>query len=95
MTAKWKDKIIAQSDNTIVVEGNQYFPPEDVNMEMLEENNEKHYTCPWKGEAQYYDLVADGKRKTAAVWSYPDPKPAARNIKGYKAFEIDEEVSVE
>ncbi len=86
MKAVWKDKVIAESDNTEVVENNHYFPPGDVNMEYLEENNREHYTCPWKGEAQYYDVVVEGERNDAAAWSYPDPKPAASNIARYVAF---------
>ncbi|MGM0442177.1 MAG: DUF427 domain-containing protein [Elusimicrobiota bacterium] len=86
MKAVWKDTLIAQSDDTIEVEGNQYFPPQDVNMEYLEVNNEEEYTCPWKGETQYYDVVVEGNRNSAAAWGYPDPKPEAKKIKDYKAF---------
>jgi uncharacterized protein (DUF427 family) len=86
MKAVWNGQVIAESDDTIEVEGNQYFPPDDVNMEFLEENNEEHYTCPWKGETQYYDVVVGGSRNSAAAWGYPDPKPAAEKIRGYRAF---------
>jgi uncharacterized protein (DUF427 family) len=93
MKATWNNSVIAQSDSTIEVENNQYFPREDVNMEYLEENNEEHYTCPWKGEAQYYDVVAGGERNKAAAWSYPNPKPAAKHIANYIAFWRGVEVS--
>jgi uncharacterized protein (DUF427 family) len=86
MKAEWNGEEIASSDVTLVVEGKQYFPPDDVNMEYLEENNQKHYTCPEKGEAQFYDLVAGGSRLEGAAWSYPDPKEKAGHIAGYVAF---------
>ena len=86
MKAIWRDQVIAESSNTIEIEGNQYFPPEDVNMEYLTENNEEHYTCPWKGVAQYYDVMVDGELNKAAAWSYPEPKPAAKKIAKHIAF---------
>lgn len=85
VTATWNDTIIAESDKTVVVEGNHYFPPESVRMELLEDSG-THSTCPWKGVASYKTIVADGARNADAVWYYPDPKSAAANIKGYFAF---------
>ena len=83
--ATWNGAVIAQSDRTIVIEGNHYFPPEDVLTEYLEQS-ERHSVCPWKGTASYYDLVVEGQRNSAAAWYYPTPKPAAREIAGYIAF---------
>lgn len=85
MKAIWKDKVIAESNDTIEVEGNQYFPPEAVNKAFLKESN-THSTCPWKGEASYYDVQVDGETNKDAAWYYPEPKDAAANIKSYVAF---------
>jgi len=84
-TARWNGAVIAQSDETVVVEGNHYFPAESVD-EALLEASETHTTCPWKGVASYKSLVVDGKLNPDAVWYYPDPKPAAAEIKGRYAF---------
>lgn len=84
-TATWNDTIIAQSDATIVVEGNHYFPPESVNMALLV-NSGTHSHCPWKGEASYMTIMVDGAKNTDAVWYYPEPKEKAAQIKGYFAF---------
>ena len=83
--AIWNGEVIADSDHTILVEGNHYFPPQDVNRELLVESDE-HSQCPWKGTASYYDLVVDGERNRGAVWYYPEPFPAAEPIKDYLAF---------
>ena len=83
--AVWKGKVIAESDKTEDVEGNQYFPPDSVKMEFLKKSDTP-YTCPWKGECQYFDVVVDNETNKDAAFSYPDPKPAAENIKGYVAF---------
>ncbi|MBA4046956.1 MAG: hypothetical protein C0476_00275 [Sphingomonas sp.] len=85
VTASWRDTIIAQSDATLVVEGNHYFPPDAVRMELLEDSS-THSTCPWKGVASYKSIVVAGERNADAVWYYPDPKSAASNITGYFAF---------
>lgn len=77
--------VIAESDSTRVVEGNHYFPPDSVRGEYLEDSSAKS-TCPWKGEASYYDVVVGGERAEQAAWSYPDPKPAAAEIKDHVAF---------
>ena len=83
--AVWNGTVIARSDRTVVVEGNHYFPPADVLGAHLEASP-NHTVCPWKGTASYYDVVVDGKRNEAAAWYYPDPKPAARQIRDHVAF---------
>jgi uncharacterized protein (DUF427 family) len=83
--AVWKGTTIAESDDTVVIEGNHYFPPDSLKREHLEPSPHGT-TCPWKGRARYYDVVVAGDRNPAAAWSYPDPKPAARAIKGRVAF---------
>lgn len=84
-TATWNDTIIAHSDDTIVVEGNHYFPPESVNMALLTDSPTKSH-CPWKGDASYKTIVVDGAKNADAVWYYPEPKEKAAQIKGYFAF---------
>jgi uncharacterized protein (DUF427 family) len=84
-TATWNGAVIAQSDETIIVEGNHYFPPESVDAARLRSSS-KHTRCPWKGKADYYDVVVDGNVNTGAAWFYPSPKPAASDIKNYVAF---------
>ena len=83
--AIWDGTMIAQSDRTVVIEGNHYFPLEDVNTEYLEASSE-HTVCPWKGTAGYYDVVVDGQRNQAAAWCYPEPRHAAVQIKDHVAF---------
>jgi uncharacterized protein (DUF427 family) len=83
--AVWKDKVIAESKNTIIVEGNHYFPPQDVTKEFLVESDYRTM-CPWKGEAHYYDVVVNGEINENAAWSYPQPKEKAAHITGYVAF---------
>lgn len=85
MKVIWNDTIIAESDETIVVEGNHYFPPNAVKSEYFE-SSDRHTTCPWKGKASYYDVVVNGERNAGAAWYYPDPKPAASEIKDHVAF---------
>ena len=85
MKAIWNDAVLAESKETIVVEGNHYFPPDSVNREYFRESD-KHSTCPWKGLASYYDVVVDGKVNKDAAWYYPAPKEAAKQITGYVAF---------
>lgn len=85
MKAIWNDATVAESDQTVVVEGNHYFPPQSVNRQYLQESS-KHTTCPWKGEASYYDVVVDGQVNKDAAWYYPEPKPAANEIKDHVAF---------
>lgn len=85
MKAIWNDKVVAESDRTIEIEGNQYFPPESIKKEYFEKTD--HNTvCPWKGEASYYTLKVDGKENKNAVWSYHEPKEEARALEDYLAF---------
>jgi uncharacterized protein (DUF427 family) len=85
MKAVLNDTVIAESDATEEVEGNHYFPPEAVDDAYLEASDHRT-TCPWKGEASYYDVVVEGERLSNAAWYYPDPKEAAANIKDHVAF---------
>jgi uncharacterized protein (DUF427 family) len=85
MKATWNNEVIAESDATVVVEGNHYFPPDSVNKEHLQPST-THTRCPWKGEASYYDVVVDGETNKDAAWYYPDPKDAAAEIKDRIAF---------
>ncbi len=85
MRAVWNNAVIAESDDTVVVEGNHYFPPDSVNFEYLRDST-KHTVCPWKGTASYYDVVVDGQQNKAAAWYYPETKDAARQIAGRIAF---------
>ncbi len=83
--ATWNGAVLAESDRFETVEGNVYFPPDTLRRELVKESG-THTECGWKGTASYYDVVVDGKVNKDAVWYYPDPKPAAANIKGYFAF---------
>ena len=85
MKATWKDAILAESGDIVVTEGNHYFPAEAINREYFRESN-THTLCPWKGEASYYDVVVDGEINKDAAWYYPEPKEAAKEIKGRVAF---------
>ncbi len=85
MKAVWNNTIIAQSDLTIVIENNHYFPPDSVHQEFITSSN-THTSCPWKGEASYYSLQVNGQVNTDAAWYYPNPKEAASEIKNYVAF---------
>ena len=83
--ATFHGQVIAESDDTVVVEGNHYFPPDSVNREFLAETDATSQ-CPWKGVARYMDVVVDGERASGAAWTYPEPKPAAAEIKDRVAF---------
>ncbi|MAG91696.1 hypothetical protein CMO83_03405 [Candidatus Woesearchaeota archaeon] len=83
--AKFNGKVIAESDKCEEVEGNYYFPPDSIRKENFKESD-YHTTCPWKGEASYYNVEVDGKVNENAAWYYPNPKSAANNIKNYVAF---------
>ena len=85
MKAIWNDQILAQSDQTIMVEGNHYFPPDAVNKEYFD-GSRLHTICPWKGQASYFDVVVDGQVNADAAWYYPAPKQAATEIADYVAF---------
>ena len=85
MKATWQGKTIAESDDTVVVEGNHYFPPDSIQRGFFRESD-RHTHCAWKGEASYYDVVVDGAVNEGAAWYYPEPKEAAANIKNCVAF---------
>lgn len=85
MKAIWNNAVIAESDDTVVVEGNHYFPPESVNRELLRDSATQS-VCPWKGTASYYTLEVNGESNPDAAWYYPETKDAAANIKGRVAF---------
>jgi uncharacterized protein (DUF427 family) len=85
MKAIWNGATIAESDDIVTVEGNAYFPVEAVNKSYLT-SSDHHSVCPWKGTASYYSLSVDGKENANAVWYYPTPKDAAKNITGRVAF---------
>ena len=85
MRATWQGKKLAESDRCEIVEGNVYFPPDAVDRRWLRESSTTT-TCSWKGKASYYDLVAGDEVNRDAAWYYPNPKPAAANIKGFIAF---------
>ncbi len=85
MKATWKGAVLAESDETVVVEGNHYFPAGSVNREHFRESA-THTTCPWKGVASYYDVVVGGEVNADAAWYYPEPKDAAKEIEGRVAF---------
>jgi uncharacterized protein (DUF427 family) len=85
MKAMWKGAVLAESDDTVVVEGNHYFPADSIRREHFRES-ETHTVCPWKGTASYYDVVVGGDVNRDAAWYYPQPKDAAREIKDRVAF---------
>jgi len=89
MKAIMNGKVIAESTHTIVIENNHYFPPDSIpdsiKWEFLRESAHRS-TCPWKGEAHYYDVAVEGKESKNAAWSYTHPKEAAKEITGYVAF---------
>jgi uncharacterized protein (DUF427 family) len=84
-TATWNGSTIAQSDDTIVIEGNHYFPPDSLTAELFRPSNHTS-VCSWKGVASYYDLEVDGEVNADAAWYYPEPKDGAKEITGYVAF---------
>ena len=85
MRATWNNQVIADSDATIVVEGNHYFPPGDVDTQYLQASDQTS-VCGWKGTARYYSIAVGGQVNTDAAWYYPEPKSAASEIAGYVAF---------
>jgi len=85
MKAIWNGAVLAESDETIVVEGNHYFPPNEINNEYFHES-ETHTVCGWKGTASYYDIVAGGETNKDAAWFYPSAKAEAKEIENYVAF---------
>ncbi len=85
MKAEWNGEVIAESDKTVVVEGNHYFPPDSVRREFLRPSATTT-VCGWKGTAQYYSIMVDGKENGDAAWYYASPKEAASEIKDHIAF---------
>ena len=85
MKAIWKDTIIAESDETIIVEGNNYFPPNSIKQKFFQSTNHQS-ACPWKGLANYHNIVVNGEVNSNAAWYYPNPSSAASEIKDYVAF---------
>jgi uncharacterized protein (DUF427 family) len=83
--AVWNGAVLAESDEFEIVEGNVYFPADKIDKQFFRASN-THTTCHWKGLASYYDVVVDGQINRDAAWYYPEPKEAAKNIKGYVAF---------
>jgi uncharacterized protein (DUF427 family) len=83
--AIWNGAILAESDVTVVVEGNHYFPPNTIKREYFQASN-THTTCSWKGEASYYNITVDGQVNQDAAWYYPSTKEKAKNIEGYIGF---------
>ncbi len=92
MKAVWNDVVLAESDETVVVEGNHYFPPDSVNRQYFQESDHTT-TCPWKGKASYYDVVVKDEVNQNAAWHYPRPKQAAEHITEHVAFWKGVEVS--
>jgi len=85
MKAIWNNEVIAESDATVVVERNHYFPAESIKKDFFKPSA-THTTCPWKGEASYYAIEVNGETNPDAAWFYPEPKEAAANIKDHVAF---------
>jgi uncharacterized protein (DUF427 family) len=85
MRAIWKNTVLAESDATVVVEGNHYFPPESIREEYFRPS-QTHTTCGWKGVASYYDVVGGSEVNADAAWYYPETSAAAKNIEGRVAF---------
>lgn len=85
MRATWNGAVLAESDDTVVIEGNHYFPIEAVDRRYLRDSD-THTRCPWKGIASYYSVVVDGKENRDAAWYYPEPSAAAGAIAGRVAF---------
>ena len=85
MKAIWNDVVVAESDETIVVEGNHYFPPSSIKKEYFKETH-THTHCPWKGQASYYTLEVNGEENKDAAWYYPNASELAKNIENYVAF---------
>lgn len=85
MRAIWNDTVLAESDDTVVVEGNHYFPASSLDLELFSETATTS-NCPWKGTASYYSVTVDGKENKDAAWYYQAPKDAAKEIKDHVAF---------
>ena len=85
MKAVWNNTVLAESNDTVVVENNHYFPPDSIHREYFKESN-THTVCPWKGQASYYSIEANGASNADAAWYYPETSHAAKPIEGYIAF---------
>lgn len=85
MKAIWNEKVLAESDDTLVIENNHYFPAESIKKEYFK-SSDTHTNCPWKGTASYYTLEVNGKENKDAAWYYPDVSELAKDIKGRVAF---------
>jgi uncharacterized protein (DUF427 family) len=85
MKAIWNNTVVAESNDTVLVEGNHYFPQDSLKKEFTSFSNHKTM-CSWKGQASYYSLLVGGEMNTDAVWYYPDPKPEAEMVRGRVAF---------
>ena len=85
MKAIWKDEVIAESNETVVIEGNHYFPPDAINKDYFK-SSDTHTVCHWKGTASYYDVVVNGDVNSDAAWFYPEVSELVKGIKGYIAF---------
>ncbi len=85
MKAVWNGRVIAESDDVVIVEGNAYFPADSIRREYVRPSDHRTH-CPWKGEASYYTLEFDGKSNPNSAWYYPAPKPAAAEIRNRVAF---------
>ncbi len=85
MKAIWNEAVLAESNETVVVEGNHYFPADAIKSDHFKPS-ETHTVCGWKGTASYYDVVVDGEVNKDAAWYYPEAKPDAKNIEGHVAF---------
>ena len=83
--ATWNETVLAQSDDTVVIDGNHYFPPESINKQYFQESN-THSICPWKDTANYYDMEVNGQINKDAAWFYPNAKEKAKHFEGYVAF---------
>jgi uncharacterized protein (DUF427 family) len=85
MKAIWNEQVIAESDETVVIENNHYFPEDSIKKEFFEKNSHSSH-CPWKGDAAYYDINVGGNVNRSGAWYYPEPKEAAKVIKNHVAF---------
>lgn len=85
MKAIWNGHVLAESDKTIIIENNHYFPPESINKDFFK-TSDTHTVCPWKGTASYYTVTVNGEENPDAAWYYPTPKHQAEGIKNYIAF---------
>jgi uncharacterized protein (DUF427 family) len=85
MRAVWNGTVLAESDDTVVVEGNHYFPADSIRSEFFT-SSDTHTTCPWKGLASYYTVSVDGRNNPDAAWYYPETKPRAEHVRGRVAF---------